>query len=219
MAITKSVKRYSLSKQVADSLEEMIEKGEYAVGEKINSEVELMKMFDVSRNTIREAVQALTSAGVLEVKQGDGPYVRSSNRFNANMNLKYEQISLKDIKEARNAIEISIVNLAAQRCTEKDLKTITAKYEKRKMLQETKKENTLADIEFHVAIAKASHNKILIDLYQSISSYLENHISERQADNDYDIEKIDALHECLYEAIKHHDSKQAIECTQNILNI
>ena len=219
MAMTKSVKRYSLSKQVADSLEEMIEKGEYAVGEKINSEVELMKMFDVSRNTIREAVQALTSAGVLEVKQGDGTYVRSSNRFNANMNLKYEQISLKDIKEARNAIEVTIVNLAAQRCTEKDLKLITNKFEKRKMLQETIKENTLADIEFHVAIAKASHNKILIDLYQSISSYLENHIAERQPNNDYDIEKIDALHECLYEAIKNHDSKQAIECTENILNI
>ena len=219
MAITKSVKRYSLSKQVADSLEEMIEKGEYAVGEKINSEVELMKMFDVSRNTIREAVQALTSAGVLEVKQGDGTYVRSSNRFNANMNLKYEQISLKDIKEARNTIEISIVNLAAQRCTEKDLKLITSKFEKRKMLQEAKKENTLADIEFHIAIAKASHNKILIDLYQSISSYLENHIAERQAEKDYDSEKIDNLHESLYEAIKDHDPKKAIQCTQNILNM
>ena len=71
-----SVKRYPLSRQVSDKLEQMIEKGEYHVGEKIHTEIELMDIFQVSRNTIREAIQSLTSAGVLEVRQGDGTYVR-----------------------------------------------------------------------------------------------------------------------------------------------
>ena len=217
--ITKGVKRYPLSKQVADKLEEMIELGEYQVNAKIPTEAELMKMFEVSRNTVREAVQSLTSAGVLEVRQGDGTYVRSSNRFRANMNLKYAQVSLEDIREARNAIEVSVANLAAQRSDEKDLALIEKKLKKRKLLQEDSKENTLADIEFHMAVAQASHNTILIDLYESLATYLENHISTRQTETLLDWQKIDQLHEDLFIAIKNHEPIKAIHCTQAILNI
>lgn len=69
---TKIIKRDSLSKQVSDKLEAMIEAGTYRVGDRFPTEPELMEMFSVSRNTVREAVQSLTWAGLLDVKQGDG---------------------------------------------------------------------------------------------------------------------------------------------------
>ena len=214
-----TVKRYPLSKQVADKLEAMIENGEFAVGEKINTEVELMEIFSVSRNTIREAIQSLTSAGVLEVRQGDGTYVRSSNRFNANMSMKYARESLEDINEARKCFEITIARLASLRRTDNDLFAIKAALVKRSEIRDDAKENTKADMEFHMEIAKACHNRILIDLYASISTFLESHIAERVAVTQLENEEIDKLHEELYMAIRNEDPELAGACAVNILKI
>ena len=216
---SKGVKRYPLSKQVADKLEQMIEAGEYAVGERIPTEIELMDIFSVSRNTIREAVQSLNSAGVLDVRQGDGTYVRSSNRFNANMSMKYAQISIEDIREARNIMEVSIAGLAAQRRSDEDLTLISEALERRKGLKENVKENTLADMEFHMAIAESCHNKILIDLYHSIWTYLESHIAERHAETSLNFEQIDELHDKLYRAILAGDPAAASNNAHEILTI
>ena len=215
----KIVKRYPLSRQVADKLEQMIEAGEYAVGQRIPTEVELMEMFAVSRNTVREAIQSLTSAGVLQVRQGDGTYVRSSNRFNANMSMKYAQVSIDDIKEARNSIEITIAHLAAQRRTEEDVQLLAEALDKRSGLKDDIKENTRADVDFHIAIANACHNQILIDLYHSILFYLESHIAERHMVTHMNFKQIDSLHEELFLAIKNKDSARAAICAQNILKI
>ena len=81
------------------------------------------------------------------------------------------------------------------------------------------KENTLADVEFHMAIARACHNTILIDLYQSISTYLENHIAERNMETSMDAEEFDLLHEKLYLAIKNQETDVANICAKNILKI
>ena len=214
-----SVKRYPLSKQVSDQLEQMIESGQYEVGQRIPTEPELMEMFSVSRNTIREAIKSLTWSGVLEVKQGDGTYVRATNRFHANMKQKYAQVSLEDIAEARNAMEITISYLAAMRRTDEDMEKITVAYTRRKGLKDTIKENTQADMDFHMSIAQACQNVILTDLYCSISDYLEDHISKRHMESSLDFDEIDALHERLYLAIRNKNAPEAAASAQNILKI
>lgn len=219
MPENKIVKRRSLSKQVADSIEHMIAEGQYTINQKIPTEIELMEMFSVSRNTVREAVRLLASGGFLEVIQGDGTYIRCANRFNANMNLKYEQESIDDIWEARNCLEITISHLAAERKTQEDLLEIEEAFRKRQDLKEISKENTFADIEFHMAIARACHNPILLDLYTSMSDYLIDHIAERKDTTELNLEQIDKLHEKLLIAIKKSDSNEAEICTHNILKI
>ena len=217
--IEKRVKRYSLSRQVADQLEKMIEEGVYAVGEKIPTEPELTEMFSVSRNTLREAVQSLTAAGILVVKQGDGTYVRSNNRFHARMSMEYDQVSLEDILEARNALEATIAQLAAQRRTAADLQEIRTALIHRQTQIQTEKENSQADMQFHLAVARSCHNQILNDLYSSISSYTESHIAQRQAQTSMDPAQIDRLHEELFLAIEKGAPEDARICAQNILNI
>lgn len=216
---TSGIKRYSLSQQVVDKLEQLISSGHFKVGEKINSESELMTMFNVSRNTLREAIHALTVAGVLEVKQGDGTYVRSSNRFYANMKKEYDTVSFEDIQETRNALEITMANLAAKNATDKDINEIEEALNNRRMLQDSARENTKTDMEFHLRIARASHNKVLIDLYMSIYVYLENLITARQTETVLDSDHIDELHEKLFQAIKAKDRGQASTCAEDILNI
>ena len=212
------IKRDSLSKQISDQLEQMIESGKFKIGEKIPTEPELMDLFQVSRNTIREAIRALTWSGILEVRQGDGTYVKASNGFCANMKKKYEQVSLEDIQEARNCIEVTIAHLAAIRREESDLKNISEKLKNRSELRENVKENTLADIAFHKSIAQASHNVIMIDLYDSISDYLENNIIEKNISSKISDEEIDYLHEELYRAIKDKNTSKAVIAAKNIVN-
>ena len=211
-------KRDSLSKQVSDKLEAMIEDGTYQVGDRFPTEPELMEMFDVSRNTVREAVQSLTWAGLLEVKQGDGTYVRSSNRFYANMKQRYSNISLHDIKETRDCLEATIARLSAQRRNQEDIENIRHALHKRKNLSTDIKENTKADLEFHMAIAEASHNAILIDVYKSISTYLESQIAER-LESPFPPSEIDLLHQCLYEAIRDGEPDCAESAAHRIVEI
>ena len=201
MKEVKLVKRDSLSKQVSDKLEKMIESGEYEVGQKIPTEPELMQIFQVSRNTVREAVQSLTWSGILEVRQGAGTYVRATSRFNANMKQKFETESLADLAEARNCIEVTIAHLAATRREKSDIKNIAKAYEMRRELIAGCKENTKSDIEFHMAIADACHNSIMIDLYKSLYDYLESYIEEKNLDAELDVEKVERLHKELYEAV------------------
>ena len=215
----KRVKRYSLSQQVADQLEQQIVNGTYAVGDRIPTEPQLVEMFSVSRNTLREAIQSLTSAGILEVKQGDGTYVRATNRFHAHMSMEFQQVSLSNILEARNALEITIAHLASQRRTDEDLVKIHELLVARQTSEDVEKEDTQVDIAFHMAIAEASHNKILNDLYCSISTYLESHIAERQQKTELNPDQIDALHEQLYLAIRDQLPEKASVCAQNILKI
>ena len=216
---TKIIKRDSLSKQVSDKLESMIESGTYQVGERIPTEPELMEMFQVSRNTVREAVQSLTWAGILEVKQGDGTYVRSNNRFQANMTQRYSQVDLEDIRETRNCLEASIAHLAAQRRNQEDIAKIQAALLNRRAQTDDTKENTKADVDFHMVIANACHNTILIDVYKSLSAYLESQIAERNLASPLSQEQIDNLHEVLCSAIVDGDPDRAAFAVQKILEI
>ena len=215
----KALKRESLSKQVSDQLEEMIASGAYAIGDKIPTEPELMEMFQVSRNTIREAIQSLTWAGLLSVKQGDGTYVCATDRFHANMEQKYQKISLNDIKEARNCLEVTIAHLAAQRRNENDINDMAEALKKRKSLLTDIKENTDADLNFHISVAKASHNAILTDMYESIACYLESQIAERNENSSLSAAEIDRLHEVLFEAILNSQPEKAAKAVTEILEI
>ena len=216
---TKQIKRYSLSQQVADQLETQIANGVYSVGEKIPTETELSEMYDVSRNTLREAIQSLTSVGILEVRQGNGTYVRATNRFHAHMKKEYEKVSFENILEVRNALEITIAQLAAKRRTEEDLADIHKELLLRQHNSASSNKKNESDINFHLAIAKACHNDILINMYISVSSYLEDHISKRQAATILKPEHIDKLHGDLYQAIAAQDEEWAHTCVQNILKI
>ena len=214
-----SIKRYSLSKQVADKLESMIENSVYKVDERIPTETVLMEMFSVSRNTVRESIQSLVSAGILEVRQGDGTYVISNNRFDATMSKKLESASYAEVNEARKTLEVSFASFAAERRTEEDLIRIQKALEERQQSHDSEKEHTLSDIRFHMEIASSCHNTVLLDLYKSLYTFLIDNISKRRSKTSLTNEEIDKYHEELYEAIKNKDSANAEAYAKKILNI
>ena len=114
----------SLPKQVSQAIEELILNDTYKIGDKIPTEPELMEMFKVSRNSVREAIQSLIQAGLLEAKQGKGTFVIAKKRLEVELINSLIKVDSKDISEVRNFLEENIVVLAIKHATEEDLDRI-----------------------------------------------------------------------------------------------
>lgn len=83
--------RFTLVGQVAEQMEQNIESGQLQVGEKIPTEPKLMEQFDVGRNTLREAIQSLVHAGLLETRQGIGTTVKSDSNLGVALERKIKK--------------------------------------------------------------------------------------------------------------------------------
>ncbi len=218
MEINKPI-RISLPKQISIEIEKAIKKGAFKIGEKIPSEPDLVKTFEVSRNTIREAIQSLIQAGVLESRQGDGTYVVTTSRFEANILNRLNNSKISEVHEVRVSLEREIVKLAALRRTQSDVAEIKKTLENKNLTKGSFKENSEADLAFHLSIAKASHNSIFYDLYKSISEYICTSIEKRLEITHMEEELISQLHIELFEAISSQDSKKAEEVINKIFEI
>lgn len=218
MDIIKPV-RLSLPKQIANEIEKAIKNGSLKVGGKIPSEPELVKEFGVSRNTVREAVQALIQAGVLEARQGDGTYVLASERFEATILKRLSDSDMYEVYEVRLCLENEIIKLATKRRTESDIVDIKKALDKRNSIKLTAKENTDVDIEFHIAIAKSSHNTIFYDLYKNVSKFIFNSIQQKIELSNIEASNLDQLHTELFNAICEKDCKKGQETIIKILEI
>lgn len=202
--------RTSLVDQVTTQIEQLIESGSWPIAKKIPPEMELMKQFDVSRNTLREAIRALVHAGLLETKQGSGTSVRSSSALGSAIQRHMKKSNLIETLEVRLALEREAAQMAAERRNDKDIEMLKECFAKcRKTALETNLDHFIeADISFHKAIVEASHNRMLIDLYESMTEALYSSVRDLMLLNaPLDFEK--EIHLDLYEAILEQDVKRA----------
>jgi DNA-binding FadR family transcriptional regulator len=166
--------RTSLVEQVIAEIDRLIASGGWPVGAKLPPETELMTAFGVGRNTLREAVRALGYAGLLEVRQGDGTYVRADSDLGAALQRRLRRGSVTETVEVRHSCERLAARLAAERRTDEDLERIAAAVQRKR---DTEAETDVvvrveADIAFHLAVVAATHNSVLIDLYANLVAAL-----------------------------------------------
>ena len=173
MALQK-ISKQNVSDIVYQQLEQCILEGVWAPGEKIPSENALATQMSVSRVTIRNALQRLSSIGLVEAKQGEGTYVKVNDEGQTLRLIKPILMRTKpDMKyflEYRLAIEPEIAALAAQRATPEELSEIQMHlqaYEKAVAMGDV---TTIQpqDAQLHYAIAVASHNPLIIKNYEII---------------------------------------------------
>ncbi len=211
--------RNSVPKQIANHLEQEIKNGTYQIGDKLPTEPELVELYQASRNTVREAVQSLIHAGLLQAKQGNGTYVIAKERLQVDFFNLMNEIQNSDIIEVRTFLEDYIVTSAIANHTEEDMEQIKAHLEKRNGLFEEVKENTNADIAFHKAISYSTHNLLLYKLYEYISDFFYEFIAHSVEANTEHQEKINELHSGLVLAIQEKNIEKAKEITNTIIHI
>ncbi|NEW06719.1 FadR family transcriptional regulator [Paenibacillus sp. SYP-B3998] len=209
-----TVQRRQIVDDVVEQLQKKISLGELPIGAQIPTEPELMAQFGVGRSTIREAVRVLAHAGLLEKRQGHGTFVIGTMSTQEPLDDRLRRAEVLDVYEVRFMLEVEIARLAAERRDENDLVHIRESLELRnKHLAEGDNKLFLeADIAFHFAVAAATKNPIVVDLYQTFSEVLRvalvRHTADPELHHDYTEQHIK-----LYEAIRDQDSKAAVTYT------
>jgi GntR family transcriptional regulator, transcriptional repressor for pyruvate dehydrogenase complex len=163
-----------LTEMAIDKIRSMIVGGDLPPGARLPPEQELASQLGSSRNTTREAVRALITARVLDVRRGDGTYVTSLRPelllegIGLAVELMHDENRL-DLIEVRKALEPAATELAAQRIDEAGL----ARVEHHLMLMRESaeiEELVTHDADFHIAVAEAACNSTLASLLRGISS-------------------------------------------------
>lgn len=167
---------------IFNRIKESILSGELLPGDKLPSERELASRFNVSRTSIREALRALEIHGIIESRQGDGTFIKASEVKKVLEELstaihKTEDYLIYEMLEVRQALESECAYLAAYRANSYDLEQMRKCIEQMSSAGSDTEKGLMADLNFHLSIAEASHNSILLGLVQTLGEHLKNTIS------------------------------------------
>ncbi|MBR9866041.1 MAG: FCD domain-containing protein [Oceanospirillales bacterium] len=197
----------SIAHSIAHHLEQLILDGSLAPEQKMPSERQLSVKLGVSRSIIREALHELQGRGVVETRHGKGSFVAriiaEPEESSPLLQLFFgHSRTLYDLFEVRAQLEGQAASLAAQRATEKDQYEITKAFEAMEVANPLT--NASLDHAFHQAIAKASHNPVLVHVLDSLKQLMLHsvqasvlNLSHRKAFK----QQIDKHHRQIYHAV------------------
>lgn len=217
MVALHNVRRSTLAEQVAGQIEDTIARGEWVEGAMIPSEPVLMRELGVSRNTLREAIRALTLLGVLEARPGAGTFVRSTSVLGASVARRLVACTLDETLEARECLERSAARLAALRRTPEDvgkLRDGADQIDRAVAAGETTEALTALAFAQEERLLAISRNPILIELFESIAGPVREALRtmiERLRDRDDVADEICRLGRVLIERIEAGDADGAAE--------
>jgi GntR family transcriptional repressor for pyruvate dehydrogenase complex len=208
----KAIKKTRIHEEVVTQVHELIREGRFKAGDQLPSERELAETFQVSRTSVREALRALETQGLIISRTGTGNFVadlpiESLVAPLARMLIE-EKDALADVFELRKLIEPQIASLAAERATARDIHRLKAVLAKQKEQVERGATGVDADTELHFAIGQATQNqaikKLVSGLLDVLSRSREDSLQtklRRQASID--------SHRAIVAAIEQHDGSKA----------
>jgi GntR family transcriptional repressor for pyruvate dehydrogenase complex len=157
--------------RVLDQINSAILSGELRKGDKLGRERELAEQFGVSRPTLREAITFLREAGVVTVKRGPGGGTFVVSETMPPELLSTSAIARREVEatlEARWAVEMMVVELAAQRATEEDIRLQREALESFRTGSQTGPEFVAVDTRCHLVVARAAHNPRLYNMMEAL---------------------------------------------------
>jgi GntR family transcriptional repressor for pyruvate dehydrogenase complex len=204
--------RTSQTEEVTQHILGQIGNGTIKPGEKLSSERALSQQLSVSRSAVREALQALAMMRVIDIKPGRGAYVRSISPEevidSSLLSRLIQGDSLRELVETRRLLEVEIVRLVTERRTEDDLRALQRSLVAATSDRITGEDLVKADLDFHLQIAKATHNAVLLKMFAAIFPLLgESRV--KVLDVPATRHKIVLFHEAIYEAIEKRDAVAA----------
>ena len=179
------VRQRRLSDDIVSQLETMILEGTLRAGERLPAERVLAEQFGVSRPSLREAIQKLAARGLLVSRQGGGNYVAESmgSTFSDPLLqlLENNPEVERDLLEFRHTLEASCAYYAAMRATDVDRARLKAAFDAlqdcyTRVDEVSRAEEGAADASFHLAIAEASHNAVLLHTIRGLFDLLKRNV-------------------------------------------
>lgn len=161
---------------IVKQIQEQVKSGDLKPGDKLPPERELAEMFDVSRNSLREALRALEMMNYVEIKPGEGIFIKEikiDKLFEPIIDaIGFDKQLLLDLLDVRELVEVETARRAALYGTEEDFKRIREAVELTEREIEHNGIGLHGDSSFHHAIAEASHNRAFMMIFHMITEAL-----------------------------------------------
>ncbi|WP_245308167.1 FadR/GntR family transcriptional regulator [Halalkalibacter urbisdiaboli] len=213
------VRPKKVSEIVAEQLTEMIKSGEVGPGDRLASVQQLAEDFNVGRSAIREALSALKAVGLVEIRQGEGTFVKRIHHDIASLVIPsvefMKQEDVRQLFEIRKIVETGAASLAALNRSNEDLLKIEAILHEMKRAEGDGELGEKADVEFHLAVVSATKNQMLNQFLEVVSDTM--HVALREARKVFfysEPERLTQLyneHWHIYEALKNQDADRAYQ--------
>lgn len=195
--------------KIADALMAMIRSGELKPGDRVAPVGDLAAQFGVGRSAVREALSALRAMGLIDMRQGEGTYIRS---FSPETFSKYlstgilmEERDIDDLLDVRELLESEAARRAATSNNSVLIQEIFKALDSMKEVKEDASLGEEADLAFHLAVARASGNRLLAQLMASVSEAIAELMRETRRiwiySQDSAIKKMYQEHRMIVDAI------------------
>jgi DNA-binding FadR family transcriptional regulator len=214
----KPIRRVRLYENAVEQIQTLILGNEYKPGDRLPSERALAEHFHISRHSLREALRILDVMGLIEIKVGDGiyvkevdflPYIESLN-LSIRSRLPRERDSFTKLWGVRRILETGMVELAARQVTESFLKTLRWCIEEMKKNIDHQEAFISAGIRFHRLIAEMAQNEILILIWDMLANLIRKSQSKIYG-IPWSPKKALSAHKKIFLALKAKDPRKAVE--------
>lgn len=210
----KAIRKTRIYEEVVSQIHELIREGKFKARDQLPSERELAETFKVSRTSVREALRALETQGLIVSRTGAGNFVAElpveSLVAPLATLLIEEKSALADVFELRKLIEPQIASLAAERATKRDIERMKKILDKQREAVNRGETGVEADAELHFTIGRATQNQALEKLVFGLMDILSHSREESLQTTDRRKASIES-HRKILAAIEAHDQKKARE--------
>ena len=205
----KTIQKRTLSSEVVEQILSMIHTNQLQPGDRLPSERELSRAFNIGRSSVREAIKILETTGLVRTTtRGKEICLPRSAKIPA-FNLAADLTNIREVFEARKAIEIELSGLAAERASSEEIAVM-----RQALIAEGASQSVVAaaDIAFHRSLARSAHNSVLSEVYNSITGLLFQHFkyyplswANRKEDPKQFILRVNKNHVAIIDAIEARD--------------
>lgn len=209
-----SIARKKIYEEISDIILSEIKSGKLKPGDKLPAITKMAETYGVSQASIREALNRLKVLDVIEVKHGHGSFINQQMPLGFEQN--FEIITKADIAnllDLRKIIEVGCARAACEKAGEDDLEKIEYALHKMWTAVENNELGEQADYDFHMAIAEATGNPLLINLMEDVSDTMIRTMKETRRiwlyETKKSIQKIYDEHKLILKAIKDKDGEAA----------
>lgn len=210
---------------VAEDLQKLIEEGILTPGARLKTIDKLAEQYGVGKSTIREALSQLKARGLIESRQGEGTFVKNS-AVTALQQLPVLTVGNREelvhLLQVRKIIETGCAEIAAIAHDEQDEAELKEVLTNMAISGDNEEMSRIYDIQFHIAIAKASKNPFLKNMMDSISEVMNYTIRDSRNlwlySKDGSANRLYQEHYEIFEAIRSRDPKKARRMLEKHLN-
>ncbi|WP_031515623.1 FadR/GntR family transcriptional regulator [Desulfofalx alkaliphila] len=210
------IRTKKIYQEIIDQIKGLIAKGSLKPGDKLMSERELAEKMQVGRSAVREAFRALEAMKVIEIRPGEGTYIREASADSIadalSLVLQADQKTASELMELRKILEVECARLAAKRRSGRDLTAMKKALEQMAKDIENGDLGDRADLAFHYSVAKAASNTMVLRLMTTIADTMMHVMRTARVELYRDPKlphKLLQEHLIIYQAIANSDSEAA----------